>query len=268
MSRPHWAPADIDLERANAARIYDYFLGGSHNFAVDRGVGDLVVAAMPDVRSQAAANRAFLSRAVAWCVRAGVHQFLDIGSGIPTQDNVHEVAQRLTADARVAYVDVDPVVVAHSRAILAGDLRTVAIQQDLRHPAEILANPDVRATLDLRRPVAVLLVAILHAVPDEDDPAGVVAALRDALPAGSHLVVAHGTDEGDPARAAQLQALSARTNTPLHLRSRRQVERLFDGFDLVPPGVVWVAQWPSDVSGPPAEAPESSNNYAGVGRKP
>jgi hypothetical protein len=224
MSRPQWAPDDIDLSRPNAARIYDYFLGGSHNFTVDRELGDKVLAVIPGGASQAVANRRFLRRAVTYCVEAGIRQFLDIGSGIPTVGNVHEVAGRLAPESRVVYVDMDP--------------------------------------------VAVLMVAVLHVIPDEDQPSKILARLRDTMAPGSHLVVAHGTDEGDPAQAQRVLAMSAQTNTPMRFRSRVGVRALFDGFDIVEPGVVWASQWRPDPDDPADPHPELSNNYAAVGRKP
>jgi SAM-dependent methyltransferase len=268
MSRPQWAPDDIDVSRPNAARIYDYFLGGTHNFAVDRQLGDQVLAVMSDGPSQALANRQFMQRAVTYCVDAGIRQFLDIGSGIPTAGNVHEVAGRLAPDARVVYVDMDPIAVAHSLAILESNPNATAIHEDLRRPDEILSHPDLRAMLDLREPVAVLLVAVLHAIGEDDQPAKILARMRDAIAPGSYLVMAHGTDEGDPERAHRLLAMSARTNTPLCLRGREGVQALFEGFELVEPGVVWVAQWRPDPNAPVDPQPELSNNYGAVGRKP
>jgi SAM-dependent methyltransferase len=268
MSRPQWAPDDIDVSRPNAARIYDYFLGGSHNFTIDRQLGDQVRGVMPDVPTQAMANRQFMRRAVTYCVQTGIRQFLDIGSGIPTSGNVHEVTGRLAPDSRVVYVDMDPVAVAHSLAILEGNDRATAIHEDLRRPDQILDHPDLRAMIDLSQPVAVVLVAVLHAVPEEDQPAKVLARLREAMAPGSHLVIAHGTDEGDPERAHHLQAMSARTNTPLCLRSRDGVAALFDGFKIVEPGVVWVSQWRPDPQDPADPQPELSNNYGAVGRRP
>ena len=171
MERPAWAPAELDLDRPNAARMYDYYLGGSHNFAVDRELAGKVLEAWPDMPRAAQANRAFLRRAVRFLLDQGVRQFLDIGSGIPTVGNVHEVAQAAAPDARVVYVDTDPVAVAHSRAILAGDAQTAVVQADGRDPAGLLAHPGVTGLLDLRRPVGLLMVALLHFVLRRGRPA-------------------------------------------------------------------------------------------------
>src|SRR5437764_15259666 len=172
MERPSWAPEGIDLNRPNAARMYDYALGGSHNFAVDREMVERVEAMMPGSSLIAHANRAFLRRAVGYCLDSGIRQFLDIGSGIPTVGSVHEVARPVTPEARVVYVDVDAVAVAHSQAILRDYPNATAIRGDVRAPADILDHPELAKMIDFSAPVAVLLMAILHFVPDEDDPAG------------------------------------------------------------------------------------------------
>jgi hypothetical protein len=259
---PGWAQG-VDTERASAARIYDYLLGGSHNFAADREVARQALAAMPDVAVQAKANRHFLRRAVRYLDGIGLRQYLDLGSGIPTQGNVHEIAPQ----ARVVYVDVDPIAVAHGRQLLAGHERALCLQADFRRPAEILADPSVRGMLALDEPVAVLLVAVLHAVPDADDPFRTVADLRDALPPGSHLVVAHGTADSRPDTSDELVRVSKRTTTPLTPRPRPEVLRFFDGWELVEPGLVWAPAWRPDDDPIPGD-PAASGNLAGVGRKP
>jgi hypothetical protein len=268
MERPDWAPEGIDIERPSAARIYDYWLGGSHNFAVDRETARQVTAIMPDTPLVMQANRAFLHRAVSYLVDAGVRQFLDIGSGIPTLGNVHEVAQKTAPDARVVYVDIDPVAVAHSQHILAGNDLATVVHEDLRHPDRILAHPDVRRLLDFDRPVAVLLLAVLHFIDDAGDPAALVARLRDAVVPGSYLVLSHGTTDGMPDEAARSMEVLRRTSTPPTSRSRAEVARLFAGFDLVGPGLVWAPQWRPEHPGDVGEHPERSVNYVGVGRKP
>jgi SAM-dependent methyltransferase len=217
---------------------------------------------------QALANRAFLHRAVRYVANAGVRQFLDLGSGVPTLGNVHDIAQQVAADARVVYVDIDPVAVAHSRHILTGRDHVVAVQADLRRPLDVLADPQVAGLLDLSEPVAVLLVAVLHAVPDSDDPFATLAKLRDALAPGSHLVIAHGTDASRPADARNLVELSKRTTTPLSLRTAAEIGDFFDGWELVEPGLVWAPMWRPDTPHHLPERPEQSGNLAGVGRKP
>lgn len=267
MDRPSWAPPAIDLSRPSAARVYDFYLGGSHNFEVDRQMAREAIRLWPDLPRIMQANRAFLRRAVRFLVSEGVTQFIDIGSGIPTAGNVHEVAQRATPDARVVYVDHDPVAVAHSCAILANDGQTAVVQADLRDPERILGDEAVRHAIDFDKPVAILLVAVLHFVPDHDDPAGAVARLCDPLPAGSYLVISHASADGQPELAASHQQLYRRTPTPMTMRSREEIARLFDGFDLVPPGLVWLPLWRPDEGEPVDCHPERTTGYAGVGRR-
>lgn len=267
MERPSWAPGSIDLERPSAARIYDYCLGGWHNFAADRATAEQTIRLMPELPRVMRSNRSFLRRAVQFCLGAGVRQFLDLGSGIPTVGNVHEVAQRVDPRARVVYVDVDPVAVAHSQAILADTAGAAAILADLRDPERILADEQLRGLLDLDRPVAVLMVAVLHFVPDSDDPAGIVARYRSATAPGSYLALSHATFEGDPDRFASAKDQYERAVTPVTLRSRDEIAALFAGFDLVEPGLVrtplWRPESPDDVD----DDPERGFNLAGVGRK-
>lgn len=266
MERPGWATGDVDLDRPSAARVYDYYLGGSHNFAVDREMAKRAIAMWPELPAIMQANRAFLRRAVRFLVGEGIRQFVDIGSGIPTAGNVHEVAQQAAPDARVVYVDIDPVAVAHSRAILAGDERTTIVQADLREPERLLADPELRRLVDLDQPVGLLMVAVLHFVPDADDPAGVLAHLRQAVAPGSYLVVSHASREGQPDQAGEHEALYARTGTPMTMRSRSQIAELLSGFDLVEPGLVFLPLWrpesPDDVD----EHPERFTGFAAVGR--
>lgn len=248
--------------------MYDYYLGGSHNFAIDREAAREVMAATPDAPLMAQANRAFLRRIVRHVIDAGVTQFLDLGSGIPTAGNVHEIAQAAAPDARVIYVDTDPEAVAHSREILAGNGRAVAVEADLREPAAILADPDVRTLLDFDAPIALLMVAVLHYVPDSDDPAGIIGRFRDALAPGSYLALSHATGTGRPAaEVAADEVAYRRTTRPLTLRDHPQVVRLFDGFDLIDPGVVWISRWRPDGDVAVAE-PARSALIGGLGCKP
>jgi trans-aconitate methyltransferase len=206
-------------------------------------------------------NRAFLRRAVQYLVGAGVRQFLDIGAGLPTQGNVHEVVHRVAPEARVAYVDNDPVVVAHGRALLAKSPQVRIAQADLREPAQLLQQRVVREHLDFDRPVAVLLVAILHFIADHEDPAGIVAQLREALPAGSYLVVSHGIGETRPQAADAAEAVYNTASAQLTLRSYADLQSFFKGFELVEPGLVDVTEWHPDWVADPATI------AAGVGRK-
>jgi hypothetical protein len=257
----------------NPARIYDYFLGGKDNFPADREVGEQVVAIAPVARDIVEDNRAFLRRAVRMLAgEAGIRQFIDLGSGLPTQGNVHEIAQATAPDARVVYVDNDAMVVTHSRALLAGD-NTVAIEADLRDPDSVMGHPEVRELIDFDQPIALLLMAILHFIPDDQDPYGIVARFRDALPAGSYLAISHGTrdipvrpDMSPEAMAemgTKVERLYQLTTTSLVTRPRAQVERFFDGFDLVDPGLVEIQLWRPDESG----SLLPGGFYGGVGRK-
>jgi len=201
MDRPSWASDDVDIEHASPARVYDYYLGGSHNFAVDRRMARQAMDLWPELPLIMQANRAFLRRSVRYLVGQGVTQFLDIGSGIPTEGNVHEVVQVASPEARVVYVDIDPVAVAHSRAILSGNPLADIVQADLRDAAAIFDDPRAKRLLDLSQPIGVLMVAMLHFVPDEADPANIVARYRKMMPPGSYLVVSHATHEGRPDQA-------------------------------------------------------------------
>lgn len=268
MDRPDWAPAKIDVERPSPARIYDYHLGGSHNFAVDRQAAQQIAAIMPEMPLILRANRSFLRRAVRSLVGAGVRQFLDLGSGIPTVGNVHEIAQQAAPGSRVAYVDVDPVAVAHAQALLAGNSDTGVVRADLREVPLVLAAPEVRRLIDFSQPVGLLMVAVLHFVPDRDDPAGIVARYRDAVPAGSYLVLSHAAaseDEHAPAGADEATAAYSRSVSEFTLRTRTQVTDLFAGFDLIDPGVVYVTQWQPETD---AEIAQRLPQLVGVAHKP
>jgi SAM-dependent methyltransferase len=267
VERPGWVGDDVDVETPSPARIYDYLLGGSHNLAVDRAVAEQIVVAMPDVRAGALANRSFLYRAVRFLAASGIRQFLDLGSGIPTAGNVHEIAQRTVPEARIVYVDSDAVAVAHSRALLAGNPRAGVVQSDVRDIDRIMASPEVARLIDPAEPVGLLMVAILHVIPDADDPAGLVAGLRDRVAPGSHLAIGHGTLDNRPELGARLVEASKLTPTPLTMRSRAEIERFFDGFDLVEPGLVRVPLWHPDEGVDPRAEAELATQYGGVGIK-
>jgi len=268
VDQQRWAPDEVDLSRPSTARVYDYFLGGSHNFAVDRQMAEQVLAVVPEFRTIMRANRAFLRRAVRYLGDAGIDQFLDIGSGIPTVGNVHEVAHQANRAARVVYVDSDPVAVAHSRAMLDGVRNAAIVQADLRYPKEILSAPETRELLDLSQPVAVLLVAVLHFLSDADGAAEAVAQLREAVVPGSFLVVSHATHEGRPAAARQTEQIYQRQANQGTLRSHEEILRFFGDFTLVEPGLVYLPVWRPDC-GSTVEGPvERFAVYAGVGRKP
>lgn len=268
MDQPDWAPEAIDTERPTAARVYDYLLGGSHNFAADRDMAHKAMIMMPDVVLQAQANRAFLSRAVAYLAQVGVRQFLDIGSGIPTRGNVHEVAQKIAPDSRVVYVDIDAVAVSHSRQILVDNDHATVIQEDFRNWEAILDHSETQKMLDFSQPVGLLLVALLHVIPDSDDPHAIVARIRERLAPGSYLVIGHGTQDSRPLESKELAALSRDTPTTMSVRTLSEVERFFTGFELVDPGVVWGPLWRPESPDEVPDNPADSSNYAGVGKKP
>jgi SAM-dependent methyltransferase len=267
--RPSWAPQSIDLSVPSVSRIYDYFLGGSHNFEVDREAARLAMKAMPGAPKISQANRAVMHRAVRFAMDRGIDQFLDIGSGIPTFGNVHEVVHGRNPDAHVVYVDNDPVAVAHSRAVLNGNDKATIAAADLRDPRTVLENPETERLLDFDRPMALLLVAVLHLLPDSDNPREVVAALRDALAPGSVLVVTHATLQFGPTPSGQrgVQAVYQRTGTPLIMRTKEEVERFFDGFELVDPGVVPLPHWRPEAPLSDDDDPAVLHGLAGVGLK-
>ncbi|MGW7451690.1 SAM-dependent methyltransferase [Streptomyces sp. NPDC054787] len=275
MERPAWAPPGIDISVPSVSRIYDYYLGGSHNFEVDRQAARRAMEFMPGLPKIMQANRAFMRRAVRHAVAEGVTQFLDIGSGIPTFGNVHEVAQAASPEARVVYVDHDPVAVAHSQAVLAGDDRTGVIAADLRKPKEILEAPEVGRLLDLGRPVALLLVAVLHFLEDADDPYAAVAELRDALAPGSLLILTHASYEGIPLTeevAGGVVSVYQNIRNPLVMRTRERIIPFFDGFEMLEPGLVSMPDWRPDrlagaLDGEAAEDPYAFSGFGGVGRK-
>ncbi|MER7930921.1 SAM-dependent methyltransferase [Streptomyces sp. NPDC093272] len=267
MERPAWAPRSIDISVPSVSRIYDYYLGGSHNFEVDREAARKAMAHLPGLPKIMQANRAFMRRAVRYAAGAGIEQFLDIGSGIPTFGNVHEVAQAARPGAHVVYVDHDPVAVAHSEAVLAGNEGADVVAADLRKPQEILSSPQVERLIDLNRPVALLLVAILHFVEDADDPYGTVAQLRDALAPGSLLILTHASYERiplAPERAESAVDVYKDIRNPLIMRSRDEIARFFEGYDMVEPGLVPMPHWRPE-SAPEDEDPYAFAGFAGVG---
>jgi hypothetical protein len=270
---PDWEPVDIDTSVPHPARIYDYLLGGKENFAVDREAAEQVAGAHPGgletARAVVRANRAFLGRAVRYLATdAGIRQFLDIGTGVPTEGNTHEVAQRVAPDSRIVYVDNDPIVLALSRSLLRStpEGATAYVNGDLREPEAILEQ--AADTLDLAQPVALMLVAVLHLIPEADDPYGIVARLVGALPRGSYLVVsclAKDIQDDEMAEAAERHGKVVQE--PIALLGGDDVARFFDGLEVVEPGVVQVHRWRRDRAAGPADAP-ATPIYGAVGRKP
>jgi hypothetical protein len=262
-----WAKAEpgyvpqVNTTKPSVARIYDYWLGGKDNFEADRIVAEQVLAQLPGMRRSVLENRRFLRRAVRFLAgEAGIDQFLDIGVGLPTQGAVHEVAREVNPNARVAYVDYDPVVVAHGNALLAIPDRSVVAQEDIRRPRELLANPVIHGHLDFSRPIALILLAILHFVPDQDDPGAITAVLRDALAPGSYLVLTHICEERLPDKAAARRAMDVYDQASERVlpRATEQIRGFFGDFELVEPGLVPKHAWrpvtgvgpdnPSDIS--------------------
>jgi S-adenosyl methyltransferase len=264
VERPSWAPADLDLDRPNAARMYDFYLGGSHNFVVDRKLASTVLDVWPDMPRAMQANRAFLRRTVRFLAGQGIRQFLDIGSGIPTVGNVHEIAQEVAPGARVVYVDTDPIAVTHSRALLDGDEQTVVVQADGKHAEALLTNPEVTGHLDLTRPVGLLMVALLHFVPDEEDPRAIIGRYAAGLPAGSWFVMSHGSTEGFD--GDRMEELYRRTPTPVTVRGKAQLATMLADVELVEPGIVFLPTWRPDDGEDAEEDPSWVSTYGAVGR--
>lgn len=260
-----------DLERAansdvrpSQARIYDYLLGGHNNLPVDREVADALLAVAPATKVTMVENRRFLGRAVAFLAEQGVRQFLDIGAGLPTQEHVHQIARRAAPDARVVYVDNDPGVVAYGRELLSGDDNVAIAEGDIRRPADILGQPEVRGLLDLSQPVALMLFAVLYFVADDEDPWRLVARLRDALAPGSYLALSHATADDLPVEQVTAGVKVYNRAFDVTLRTRSQVERFTEGFDLVEPGLVLVSHWRPDGPLPPPD--DLPAMYGAVGR--
>ncbi|GAA2417050.1 SAM-dependent methyltransferase [Actinomadura vinacea] len=267
MTDEYAGPGGIDVGVANVARIYDYLLGGKDHYAADRDAAERLLAAAPETAVTVRENRAFLRRAVRRLAESGIRQFIDIGAGLPTQANVHEVAQEAAPDARVVYSDIDPVVVAHGRALLGSAPGVTVVRGDVREPEALLADPELRGLIDLDRPVAVLLLAVLHFVADAQDPAGVVRRLRAAMAPGSALVISHVTSEGNrPEAAGTAKSVYDASSASIALRSRPEIEALFEGFELEEPGLVYAPEWRPDEAARAVD-PAGTFLFAGVARR-
>ncbi|MEU6237286.1 SAM-dependent methyltransferase [Kitasatospora sp. NPDC047058] len=264
-----WERFGVDTSAPHSARVYDYWLGGKTNFPPDRAMGRAIEEAVPSVKAMAKENRAFQGRAVRHLAeQQGIRQFLDLGTGIPTSPNTHEIAEAASPGTRVVYVDNDPIVLAHARALMVSTpaSRTTYIHQDLGKPDELLADPALTSTLDLGRPVGLLMIAVLMLVADEADPWGKVAALRDALPSGSCLALTHPTQDFDPESVAKVAEAARAGGMTLVPRTRDEVARFFDGWELIEPGVAPVMAWRPD--GEPPADPHAAYYWGGVARKP
>ena len=264
-----FALSEIDTTRPHPARMYDAYLGGKDNYPADREAVRQILRTFPEVPGMARANRAFMQRTVRFLAgEAGIRQFIDIGTGIPSAGNVHEIAAQVAPGTRVVYVDNDPIVHVHANALLSGNGTTSIVLADLRDPKAILEHPKLRELINFTQPVALLLVAILHFIKDAENPAGIVATLRDALPGGSYLALSHGTGDFHPP-GTEGRAASAYHNAtaPLVLRPLDQVAAFFDGFDLMEPGLVQAPLWRPDGKPPRPKDLLKIGIYGGVGRK-
>lgn len=274
MSKEERVPPGIDTNKPSVARVYDFMLGGKDNFAIDRQVSELALEITPDGQAAARANRAFLRRVVHYlAAEAGIRQFLDLGSGLPTQGNVHEIAQAVDPAARVVYVDSDPIVLSHGRALLGNTETTRVIQADVRSPEDVLGHPAVLGFLDFEQPVALLLLSILHHVRDDEDPAGIAATLRAPLVAGSHVAVSHFHNPGDahPDAAQKATVVEKIFNQTLgtgRWRGHAEILEYFGDLTVLDPGLVPLAEWRPE----PGEHSEQTDTYytyvGGLARKP
>ena len=263
---PTYVPPEIDTSRPSVARVYDAILGGKDNFAVDRAIAEESVREMGDGGSGARLNRAALGRAVRFMARQGIDQFLDLGSGLPTVQNTHEIARSVNPQARVVYVDNDPSVYLHGRALLAGDASTAVVLADIREPDKLLETPEIKDLIDFSQPAGLILNAVIHHILDEEDPYGIVARYKDALAPGSYLQITHFCDAA-PEAAASVRVLRENLGRG-QVRTREEILRFFDGFELVEPGLVFLSQWRPDE---PVRLPLDVGSLlmlAGVGRKP
>jgi hypothetical protein len=264
--RPEWAPDGVDLDRPNAARVYDYLLGGTANFAKDREFAEHLTRIAPQAAMIARVNRAFLRRAVTFCLDNGIRQFLDIGSGIPTAGNVHEVAHRIEPSAKVVYVDIEPVAVTHTERILASNENADVVHGNLLDPEALLSSAPARRLLNFDEPLAVLMAAVLHFIDDDKGPHAAVARYVDAMAPGSYLVISHISAENTDEQA-KARSLYQKDAVPIVARTREQLSAFFAGTEILEPGIVWSPLWHPEAFDD-IEAPERSKGYAGVGRKP
>jgi hypothetical protein len=273
MTETEQAPPGVDPTRPSPARLYDYYLGGTTNFAVDRAAAEHLKVAAPDLIDAVWANRGFHGRAAVWLADRGIRQFIDIGSGLPTQNNTHEAVHKRAPGARVVYVDNDPMVAAHADALLAEDGTTAVITADLRNPDALLAHPALVGLINLAQPVGVLLTSVIHFVPDEMDPWGLVARYMAAVAPGSYLVLSHATYDNMPPRAVQAGLDTyAKSTDPVYLRPKAAVERFFEGLELVAPytgadpAVTYVGVWGAE-DPVAADSDGSRGYYCGVARR-
>ncbi len=263
-----WGQDGIDSDVPNVARMYDYYLGGLHNFPADRETAQRVVGAWPTLPAVLRQNRAFLRRAVRYLARQGIRQFVDLGSGLPTVGNVHEIAQGEQPEARVVYVDIDPTAVLHSRLMLVGNPGATVLQVDLRQPEQVLSHRDLRWQIDLARPVALLAVAVLHFVVDSDAPNKIMDVYRDALAPGSFVVLSHASQDLEPESAEKVMHLYARSGNPMQFRTHAEIASFFGDFEPVEPGLVLPNDWHPELANDPLIDVSGVSGYCGMARKP
>ncbi|MEU6721736.1 SAM-dependent methyltransferase [Nonomuraea sp. NPDC046802] len=271
MTEQERAPAGIDPTVPSVARMYDYLLGGKDNFAADRQAAAQIMQLSPNAKEVAQANRAFLGRAVRAVAESGIGQFLDIGTGLPTQENVHQVARRFSPGSRVVYVDNDPIVLVHARALLAENADTIVVEGDMREPKSVLSHPEITRHLDFEQPLAVFLVAVLHFIPDDDQAQSIVRSIREALPSGSHLIISHVTvGELDSDVVGEGREVYRRTSTGnVTPRTREQIAGFFEGLEMMEPGLVSTTDWRTETALDPSLAgPGGVDILCGIGRVP
>lgn len=264
-----WTSKDTNTDIPNPARMYDYFLGGYHNFEADRAAARKVIETNPNTLLVMQANRAFVRRAVRYLIEVGVRQFLDVGSGIPTVGNVHEVAQNMAVDARVVYVDAEPVAVRHSEMLLRDNPNASAIRVDARDTKEMLEHGEVRRLINFAEPVGILICSVLPFIPNDEEAYAIVCTLSEALPVGGYLAISHATFEGTSQEEIEaIRGLYGNTSNPVQMRSKANIEVFFEGLEFVEPGLVNVPQWrPESPDDPFYDRPELSSNYGAVGYK-
>lgn len=268
MRAQDWGQDGVDTDVPNVARMYDYYLGGLHNFPADREMAQRVVGAYPTLPGALRLNRAFMRRAVRHLVRAGIRQFIDLGSGLPTVGNVHEIAQQEAPDARVVYVDIDATAVLHSRLMLVGNEGATVLQLDLRQPEQVLGHRDLRWQIDLEQPVAVLAVAVLHFLTDADEPYEIMSAYREAMAPGGYLVVSHASQDLEPEASERVMQLYARSGNPMRFRTHAEIRGFFGDFEFVEPGLVLPNDWHPELADAPLPDVGAVSGYCGVARKP
>jgi hypothetical protein len=262
----NWVPTSVDLEKPSAARAYDYVLGGNHNFQVDREFVELLMSHQPEARRFAIMNRAFMRRAVLFMVENGIRQFLDLGSGIPTVGNVHEIAQQADPASRVVYVDNEHVAVAHSQLILEGNANAAMVQADITRPRLVLNDPETRRLLNFDEPIGLLAITIGHYVLGDQDPVGVFDAYREALAPGSYLALTHVTGDFDHSKGDELADMMTKTQNNIIMRNRAEILEFFGDFEMVEPGLVTTSTWHPER--PDSVDPDVNDGlYAGVARK-